>query len=302
MAPVTIPLQPAHRHRLLPPGVTGLHLPAMFEQAGVSLDGPTEERRHDTLLRFAGVLLNPPDAMTFAWHFLDGVRCLWLAGGNRDGVEADRLAAEFDVPVFFPADGAFAVEEGGLAMLEELNCEPGMVCDLGQTMFKVSWMDRRRAFARDLLHLPFYSGPGVHSIADKGYQRRVLRRFVAESVRAVVNEAGEGEPQGVVFALPSALDKWGQPAGSSYIGMSMDTQLVTDALELAGLPDIPHWLLNDAELAAASAVFDERVIACGGKALVFTLGTAVGCALADPLAAALHFCDTGKEGDSAVQS
>ena len=74
-------------------------------------------------------------------------------------------------------------------------------------------------------------------------------------------------------------------------GMSMDTQLVTDALELAGLPEIPHWLLNDAELAATSAIFDERVIVCGGKALVFTLGTAVGCALADPMAAALHFME-----------
>ncbi len=90
------------------------------------------------------------------------------------------------------------------------------------------------------------------------------------------------------------MDKWGQPLGSSYIGMRMDTQLVTDALDLAGLPEIPHWLLNDAELAATSAIFDERVIACGGKALVFTLGTAVGCALADPMAAALHFMEAGE--------
>jgi predicted NBD/HSP70 family sugar kinase len=85
------------------------------------------------------------------------------------------------------------------------------------------------------------------------------------------------------------LDEWGRPAGSSYAGMKMDTQTIPDALRLAGLPDTPIWILNDAELAAASAIFDERVIRCGGKALVFTLGTAVGCAIADPLAAALHF-------------
>jgi hypothetical protein len=140
--------------------------------------------------------------------------------------------------------------------------------------------------------LALYGGTGIHSIEEKGAQRRVLRKFIGDALRSVISEAVAGEPEGVVFALPCALDKWGRPEGSSYIGMSMDTQLVTDALELAGLADLRHWLVNDAELVAASAIFDERVIGCGGKALVFSLGTAVGCALADPVAAALHFAKT----------
>lgn len=42
------------------------------------------------------------------------------------------------------------------------------------------------------------------------------------------------------------------------------------------------------------AMLDERVIQ-HGKALVFTVGTALGCALADPLAAARHFMAAGTQ-------
>jgi hypothetical protein len=292
--PVAISLQPASRHRLLPPGVMGVHVPALFQQAGISMEGPAGESRQSALLRLARPLLDPPEQFILAGGFLDKVRCVWKDGGNAKGVDDEVLSAAFEMPFLQGAGGMYAGEEGGLAMLEELECERGMVCDLGQTMFKVMWAGRRWAVARDLTVLPLYGGTGAHTIEEKGEQRRALRRFIAESLRTVLAEADAGEPEGVVFALPSAMDKWGQPAGSSYIGMSMDTQLVTDSLELAGLPDIPHWLLNDAELAATSAIFDERVIACGGKALVFTLGTAVGCALADPMAAALHFLEAGE--------
>ena len=288
MAVATVRLQPEHRFRLQPPGVTPLWMEEMLKHCGPEIMRAPGESLTATLLRLARPLLEPPEEMILAWHFLDNVRCLWLAGGNLDGVDDAEVSQALGLPVVRGEGGMYAGEEGGLTMLEELECGRGMVCDLGQTIFKVSWAGRRWAFARDVAALPLY-GTGAHTIPEKGIQRRVLRRFIAGSLRAVVSEAAEGAPEGVIFALPSAMDKWGQPAGSSYIGMSMDTQLVTDALELAGLPGIPHWLLNDAELAATSAIFDERVIQCGGKALVFTLGTAVGCALADPLAAALHF-------------
>ena len=280
-------LQPAARARLFPPGVQGLHIRAMFEAAGISMTGPAEESLNTSLLRLAGMLLDPPDELILVWHFLDGVRCVWLDGGSLKDVDFGNVAEELRIPVFNGGGGMFAGEEGGLAMLEELECAQGMVCDLGQTMLKVSRAGRRWFFERDVTALPLYGGTGAHTIGEKGAQRRELRRFIAQSLRTVFSDA-PAAPGGVIFALPSVLDKWGQPAGSSYIGMSMDTQLVTDSLELAGLPDVPHWLLNDAELTAASAIFDERVIH-HGKALVLTMGTAVGCALADPLAAARHF-------------
>lgn len=289
----TVRLQPETRHRLLPPGVTGLQLAAMLEQAGISSEKPAGENLTETLFRLARPLLDPPDKFILAWHYLDDVRCLWLDGGNTGGADDAALSAATGLPVICGGGGMYAAEEGGLGMLEELECR-GMVCDLGQTIFKISWAERRWAFPRDTALLPLSGGAEAHAIPEKGAQRRALRRFIADSLRAVLAESDAGTPEGVIFALPSALDRWGQPAGSSYIGMSMDTQLVTDALELAGLPDVRHWLVNDAELAAASAVFDERVIQ-HGKALVFALGTAVGCALADPMAAALHYMESDME-------
>ncbi len=289
-------LQPQTRARLIPPGIGGVDLAAMFSLAKLNADALPEESRTVTLLRLASALLAPPEEFILAWHFLDNIQSLWLVGGNLEGVDDAEVSRLLGLPVFRGEGGMYAGEEGGLAMLEELECERGMVCDLGQTMFKISWAGRRWAFRRDVVVLPLYGGEGVHNIAEKGEQRRRLRRFIADGLRTAMAEAGAGAPEGVVFALPSAMDKWGQPAGSSYIGMSMDTQLVTHALELAGLPEVPHYLLNDAELAATSAIFDERVIRCGGKALVFTLGTAVGCAIADPMTAALHFA--GLSGDA----
>jgi hypothetical protein len=290
MAVTTVRLQPEHRFRLLPPGVTPLWLEDLLKHCGPVEARQPGENCTATLLRRARPLLDPPDRMLLVWHFLEDLNCLWTAGGGCDGVDYARAAQALKVPVIRCREGIYAGEEGGLAMLEELECR-GMVCDLGQTLFKVSWAERRWAFRRDVGALPHSQDVPVQTIELKGAQRRALRRFIAESLQQVIAEAGAGVPEGVVFALPSAMDKWGQPMGSSYIGMHMDTQLVTHALEMAGLPDIPHWLLNDAELAATSALFDERVIACGGKALVFTLGTAVGCALADPLAAALYFAE-----------
>jgi len=288
MTVASIRLQPGHRYRLLPPGVSALHLEEMLRHCGKQIMRLPGEDRTATLLRLARPLLPPPEERTPAGRCLEAVRGLWLAGGGSEAVDVARVSQELGLPVRRGAGGIFAGEEGGLAMLDELECR-GLVCDLGQTMFKVSWAERRWAFRRDVSVLPHSRDIPEQSIALHGAQRRALRRFISESLRTVLAAADAGLPEGVVFALPSALDKWGQPAGSSYIGMHMDTQLVTHALALAGLPDLPHWLLNDAELAATSAIFDAHVVAGGGQALVFTLGTAVGCALADPLAAALHF-------------
>ncbi len=284
---IVVPLQPSNRFRLLPPGITGLQLTALNAEAGHS---PPAETCHAYIARSAQTLLRPPEELVIKWQFLDRIRCVWIGGGRSGDVIAENLSAELGIPVFLSRDSVFAGEEGGFAMLEELGCS-GMVCDLGQTQMKVSWQGRRWICPRDYAAMPHYEKSAAYSLDQKAAQRLKLRRFIAGIIRRTILETDDGSPEGIVFALPAEIDSWGQPLGSSYIGMHMDTQLVTHALELAGLPDIPHWLLNDAELAATSALFDERVIACGGKALVFTLGTAVGCALADPLAAALYFAE-----------
>jgi hypothetical protein len=285
---IAVPLQPSNRFRLVPPGVTGLQLTRLTTEAGHRPAG--EHTCCEWLAGIARLLLQPPEEFVIKWQFLDRIRCVWLGGGRAGDFPADILSANLDLPVLQGHEKVFAAEEGGLAMLEVFGCS-GMVCDLGQSQLKISWQGRRWTYKRDRATLPHYNKSTAYSMKEKAAQRHLLRRFIADSLMQAFEEAGAGLPEGVVFALPAEIDSWGQPIGSSYIGMHMDTQLVTHALELAGLPDIPHWLLNDAELAATSALFDERVIACGGKALVFTLGTAVGCALADPLAAALYFAE-----------
>jgi hypothetical protein len=290
-----IPLQPAHLHRLCVPGVRALPLGALLEEAGESSKYRPGESADEFILRLASPLLRPPDELLFSWMDTAACGVLWLGGGALPLANLSWLADRLEVEVFRSPDGPFAAESGGQVMLEVLGSRRGMVVDLGQTALKISWAGARRAFPRDLELLP--RERGTQSIARKGAQRRALRTFIAEALRATLAETRRGAPDTILFALPSMLDDYARPAGSSYIGMSMDTQLVTHALELAGLPDVPHYLLNDAELAAASALFDERVIACGGKALVFTLGTAVGCAIADPLAAALHFAGISGERD-----
>jgi hypothetical protein len=156
-----------------------------------------------------------------------------------------------------------------------------MVCDLGQTSLKISWSARRWIFPRDVLALPIKGGG--ECIQTKGENRRQLRKFIAECLRHVVEESNIGFPEKVVFALPSALDKFGQPAGSSYIGMKDDTQLVPDALELAGFSGGTIVLVNDAILVALSVLQDDRVIEFS-QVLVITLGHAVGTVILDPLA------------------
>jgi predicted NBD/HSP70 family sugar kinase len=60
--------------------------------------------------------------------------------------------------------------------------------------------------------------------------------------------------------------------------MRGDRTLLPDALAMAGLPDLPLFVLNDAELAAFSARADPR-LAQYRKVLVLTLGFGLGAAL-----------------------
>ena len=90
-------------------------------------------------------------------------------------------------------------------------------------------------------------------------------------------ETGE-RPAALVFALASRVGNDGTPGGNTYAGFKNDRTLLTDALHMAGLDDLPLLLLSDAELAAHSARADPRV-ADFRKVLVITLGFGIGAAL-----------------------
>jgi hypothetical protein len=209
-----------------------------------------------------------------SWENYDAI---YIDGGNLAGVDFDVLRDELRCTVWQGHHGRFAGEPGGLALLEE-NGLRGMVCDLGQTSIKLSWAGQRWSFDRDWELLP--ERPLNADIAQKGAQRRALRTWMAQSIRHAVDAAHAGQPQALVCALPSALDQWGQPKGSSYTGMNNDTQLLPDTLELAGWNSAPVLLLNDAELAGLSALADPRT-EDATRILVITLGFAIGTATLD---------------------
>src|SRR5262245_55901515 len=135
MAVSVVRLQPDHRFRLLPPGVIPLALEHMLKDRGPEIMRKPGENRTETLLRLAGPLLKLPEDSYLAWHFLDDVSCFWLAGGSAEDIDVAKIRSAFNLPSFSGGGGLYAGEEGGLAMLEDLDCERGMVCDLGQTMF-----------------------------------------------------------------------------------------------------------------------------------------------------------------------
>ena len=200
-----------------------------------------------------------------------GFDALWLGGGGCDASLRHGLR-DLPIPAYFAETEAFAGERGGLALLAQGGCA-GCVVDLGQTQLKVSTAEKRWTFARDFNALPVRDDEAE---CEHAAQRLRLREFIASSLR----ECG-AQQEAVVFALPARLGDDGSPEGSSYAGMRGDAQLVPDALALAGLVPRIVFLLNDAELAALSALADVRV-SPAERTLVLTLGFGLGAALLLP--------------------
>jgi hypothetical protein len=200
-----------------------------------------------------------------------GFDALWLGGGGCKAA-LRKVLRDSPFPVYFAETEAFAGERGGLALLAREGCA-GCVVDLGQTQLKISAAGKRSTFARDFEALPVRDDDAE---CDHPEQRLRLREFIACSLC----ECG-AQPEAVVFALPARLSADGEPEGSSYIGLRGDVQLVPDALALAGLAPRIVFLLNDAELAALSALADVRV-SPAKRTLVLTVGFGLGAALLLP--------------------
>ncbi len=197
----------------------------------------------------------------------------FISGG---GAQSDILRAELTqvpFPVFFSDEGSFSGERGGLDLLRAMGCF-GYVIDLGQSQLKISGAGKRWTFPRNFHLMPIRDDVGT---SDYPAQRQHLRHFLAETIQLCVN-ATAIRPQAFVFALPSRLDNNGVPEGSSYAGMEGDDRLVTDVLSMMRLSAVPVLLVNDAELAALSALSDPR-ISLEKRTLVLTLGFGVGAAL-----------------------
>jgi len=204
------------------------------------------------------------------------------------------------IPFHVDDSGAFVGEAGGYDILNRLRTSlspeyrgegrigevapsevmtgGGMVVDVGQTAIKVSWEGQRFVTPRDWTWIPLASEVDEARLME---QRKRLRQFLAGALRQATQHLPLRSPESVVIALPCELDEDGRPGPCSYAGMEDDTSLVSDALRLAGLPTARAFVLNDAELAAASAqVFPQ--VPQRETTLVLTLGFGVGAALLLP--------------------
>jgi hypothetical protein len=202
-----------------------------------------------------------------------GFEAVFLAGGGALPDEMSIELANLPFAVVFCERPVFGSESGGFGALRARGLS-GWVADLGQSQLKLVAPKRRWTFPRDWVRLP---GAGRVSPAAVPAQRRRLREFIALKLQMAMAETAQC-PQSMVFALPGDVAEDGTPEGSSYSGMKGDQMLLPDALKLAGLAGIPLFVLNDAELAAFSALSDARLTGFR-KILVLTLGFGIGAAL-----------------------
>ena len=245
---------------------------------GTSLRQPTLDGRLSlSLRRVIEVLTADPNALPAdhpAAEFLMGVEAVFLTGGRIQDADLRERSSRLFQPMIFGEHPLFSGVEGGLEFLRARGLS-GWVADLGKSRLKLAAPARRWAFPRDWQRLR--SADDV-SPAEIPAQRRRLREFIAVKLQMAMAEYGE-RPRALVFALPTRLSGDGTPEGTgSYAGMRGAQTLLPEALEMAGLPDLPLFVLNDAELAAFTARADPR-LAQYRKVLVLTLGFGIGAAL-----------------------
>lgn len=201
---------------------------------------------------------------------VSGFHTLHLTGGGAPAL-LEALKAGPWKETTISREPSYGAAIGGGALLSDLGHE-GWVLDVGQSGFKISSGPVRLQKARDWTRMPLCDDAVVMDIAA---QRAELRSCLAAFLKRM-HQATNAWPRALVVALPSRLDDDGVPEGCSYIGMEGDVDLIPDAMEAAGMPAGPLFVLNDAELAAVSARHEFDLVK---PALVLTIGFGVGGAL-----------------------
>ena len=158
-------------------------------------------------------------------------------------------------------EGAYAGRRGALRIFEEMNWRRGVALDLGQWRLKVMTPEGDFSVLRDESLLPFGRDAIDHALG---------RERVRNMLRDVLERAGP--PDGVVLALPVAIDDSGFARSSTYPGLFGPV-----APLFAELFSTPWFVLNDAVLAARGFQPHPHE-----KLLVVTLGFGVGGALWTP--------------------
>jgi hypothetical protein len=202
-----------------------------------------------------------------------GFEAVYLTGGRANDRTIHEGLAGLDCEFISGTDGAFAGLSGGFELLRARG-RSGWVLDLGQSQLKLASSTHAWTWPRDSARMPDSSHTSLSTLPT---HRRRLKEFIALKLQFAIAESREA-PQTLVAALPSRLADDGTPLYGTYAGLRGNRRLVPDALELAGLQNVPVFVLNDAELAAHSARLDPR-LAGYQKILVLTLGFGIGAAL-----------------------
>lgn len=227
---------------------------------GLARHTTLDQLRHDKAAYFAGLdeflgQLHAGTARTAAEDPLlsaTGFRRLYLAGGD---------AAEASVALRWPnelvAPGAFALRAGAEAIWQEQGWRNPVAIDLGQTRMKILTPDGEHAIERDEAWLPFGRAALHESIG-----RARLREWLRVNLPAAFD--------GVLLALPNAMDAAGNAESSTYPGLHGPVEPIFHGL----FAEAPVLFGNDAILTARG-----YPPPAGEKTLLLTLGFGIGAAL-----------------------
>lgn len=154
------------------------------------------------------------------------------------------------------------------AALGGLRLRPGAVCvDVGQTALKLADEQGCICVPRDTALAPHRDDTAA---ADRHFARASTIRFLGDAIRRHARQ------RPVVLALPCEVSDDGVASGCTYCWERSDPTLLRDLADAAGVDWNELWVLNDAELAAASAPAPDQ------PTLVVTIGFAVGASLRLP--------------------
>ena len=171
-------------------------------------------------------------------------------------------------------DPLFSGVSGGDSLLREYGIQ-GPIVDVGQLQIKILSMGQKKVYPRNMNLLPMADSVNPEQFSNYTI---ALAHFIAESIMdscpIMTNVSG------LILALPCAIDEMSRLSGCSYPGLATDAPLLVELASFLGKKDLPIVLLNDAELAAYSAVRMPQVPR-PGKTLVLTLGFGVGGAVID---------------------
>lgn len=187
-----------------------------------------------------------------------------VCGGEAHHPALAAALADLPFPVEIAGTGPYAGKRGATRIFAQQQWQRGVALDLGQTQLKVMTEGHDCCLRRDLDHLPF--GPDALE-TPIAHQR--LQDFLRDGL-TIAKRHLSAAPDGVVLALPVALDAECNAIASTYPGLYGPVEPLFAEL----FPTLPWLVLNDAILAAFG--FPPRA---GEKTLVITLGFGVGGAL-----------------------